>query len=72
MITDNELYSLAVFLGALAMLLIVLYHFLEVNSDDAHAAEGAEKPLTAASTASAPPTPAVRTPGTAGGKKGGR
>ena len=50
MITDNELYSLAIFLGALAMLLIVLYHFLEVNSDDA---EATEKPLTAASAASA-------------------
>ena len=34
MITDNELYSLAVFLGSLAMLLIVLYHFLEVNAVD--------------------------------------
>ena len=35
MISDNELYSLAIFLGSLAMLLIVLYHFLEVNSLDA-------------------------------------
>ena len=37
MITDDQLYSLAVFLGCLAMLLIVLYHFLEVNAieDDA-------------------------------------
>ena len=32
MITDNELYTLAIFLGAVAMLLIVLYHFLEVNA----------------------------------------
>ena len=32
MISDNTLYSLAVFLGSLAMLLIVLYHFLEVNA----------------------------------------
>jgi oligosaccharyl transferase complex subunit OST4 len=34
MITDNQLYSLAIFLGSLAMLLIVLYHFLEVNNQD--------------------------------------
>lgn len=35
MISDNGLYSLAVFLGSAAMLLIVLYHFLEVNAVDA-------------------------------------
>ena len=34
MITDNDLYSLAIFLGSLSMLLIVLYHFLEVNAKD--------------------------------------
>jgi hypothetical protein len=34
MISDNGLYSLAVFLGSLAMLLIVLYHFLEINAQD--------------------------------------
>ncbi|OKL59518.1 hypothetical protein UA08_05197 [Talaromyces atroroseus] len=34
MIADSELYRLALFLGAFAMLLIVLYHFLEVNSED--------------------------------------
>jgi len=34
MITDNQLYSLAIFLGSVAMLLIVLYHFLEVNAID--------------------------------------
>lgn len=32
MITDAQLYSLALFLGSAAMLLIVLYHFLEVNA----------------------------------------
>lgn len=32
MIADDELYRLAVFLGSAAMLLIVLYHYLEVNS----------------------------------------
>ncbi|KAF2706842.1 hypothetical protein K504DRAFT_536251 [Pleomassaria siparia CBS 279.74] len=34
MISDNQLYSLAIFLGSAAMLLIILYHFLEVNSED--------------------------------------
>ncbi|KAI5858043.1 Oligosaccaryltransferase-domain-containing protein [Tricharina praecox] len=33
MITDKELNSLAIFLGTLTMSLIVLYHFLSVNSD---------------------------------------
>lgn len=35
MITDANLYSLAIFLGSAAMLLIVLYHFLEINAKDA-------------------------------------
>jgi len=34
MISDDDLYTLAIFLGSLAMLLIVLYHFLEVNAKD--------------------------------------
>ncbi|EME78904.1 uncharacterized protein MYCFIDRAFT_43711 [Pseudocercospora fijiensis CIRAD86] len=34
MISDSSLYSLAVFLGAASMLMIVLYHFLEINSDE--------------------------------------
>ena len=34
MISDDDLYKLAIFLGSLAMLLIVLYHFLEVNAKD--------------------------------------
>ena len=34
MISDDGLNSLAIFLGSLAMLLIVLYHFLEVNAID--------------------------------------
>ncbi|KAH6615345.1 Oligosaccaryltransferase-domain-containing protein [Boeremia exigua] len=32
--SDAQLYSLAIFLGSAAMLLIVLYHFLEVNSEE--------------------------------------
>ncbi|KAI1136709.1 Oligosaccaryltransferase-domain-containing protein [Hypoxylon sp. FL0543] len=34
MISDDDLYSLAVFLGSIAMVLIVLYHFFEVNSSE--------------------------------------
>ena len=34
MISDSQLYSLAIFLGIASMLLIILYHFLEVNSED--------------------------------------
>lgn len=33
MISDKDLYTLAIFLGSLAMLLIVLYHFLEINAE---------------------------------------
>ncbi|TKA37761.1 hypothetical protein B0A54_09763 [Friedmanniomyces endolithicus] len=34
MISDASLYSLAVFPGSAAMLLIVLYHFLEINAKE--------------------------------------
>ena len=34
MITDGDLYKLAILLGAVSMVLIVLYHFLEVNAID--------------------------------------
>lgn len=33
MITDDELYRLAIFLGAVSMILIVIYHFFEVNAN---------------------------------------
>ncbi|KAL1839609.1 hypothetical protein VTJ49DRAFT_1312 [Mycothermus thermophilus] len=33
MISDTELYRLAIVLGSAAAMLIILYHFLEVNSD---------------------------------------
>jgi len=39
MISDDGLYRLAVFLGSAAMLLIVLYHFLEVNAVEEPEAE---------------------------------
>ncbi|KAJ5714577.1 uncharacterized protein N7483_011758 [Penicillium malachiteum] len=34
MISDNDLYRLAIFLGSCAMMLIVFYHFLDVNAHD--------------------------------------
>jgi hypothetical protein len=34
MISDDDLYRLAIFLGSAAMILIVLYHFLEVNTKE--------------------------------------
>ncbi|KAI1480637.1 Oligosaccaryltransferase-domain-containing protein [Daldinia eschscholtzii] len=34
MISDDDLYTLAIFLGSVAMILIVLYHFFEVNSQE--------------------------------------
>ncbi|KAJ5120920.1 Oligosaccaryltransferase [Penicillium bovifimosum] len=34
MISDDDLYRLAIFLGSCAMMMIVLYHFLDVNSSD--------------------------------------
>ena len=43
MISDDDLYTLAIFLGSLAMLLIVLYHFLEVNAIDDGPTKSEEK-----------------------------
>lgn len=34
MISDSQLYTLALFLGAASMMLIVVYHWLEVNAKD--------------------------------------
>jgi len=32
MISDDDLHRLAIFLGSLAVLLLVLYHFLDINT----------------------------------------
>ena len=40
MISDDDLYKLAIFLGSISMILIVVYHFLEVNSEPTPAAAG--------------------------------
>lgn len=55
MISDEGLNSLAIFLGCLAMLLIVLYHFLEVNAIDDDATTTGEK--------AAPKSPAAQKQG---------
>ncbi|TDZ23347.1 hypothetical protein Cob_v003811 [Colletotrichum orbiculare MAFF 240422] len=34
MISDNDLYRLAIFLGSAAMVLIIVYHYVEVNSKE--------------------------------------
>ncbi|KAJ5297349.1 hypothetical protein N7508_007598 [Penicillium antarcticum] len=34
MISDDDLYRLAIFLGSCAMMMIVLYHFLDVNATE--------------------------------------
>lgn len=43
MISDDELYRLAIFLGSAAMVLIVVYSFLEVNTRDETVATASEK-----------------------------
>jgi oligosaccharyl transferase complex subunit OST4 len=50
MISDDGLYRMAIFFGSAAMLLIIVYHFLEVNSEDgaiteAKVAAGVSPPL---------------------------
>lgn len=39
MISDGDLYRLAIFLGSCAMMMIVLYHFLDVNASDEESPE---------------------------------
>ncbi|KAI8634219.1 hypothetical protein F5Y19DRAFT_412431 [Xylariaceae sp. FL1651] len=52
MISDDDLYRLAIFLGSVAMILIVVYHFFEVNSQE----DGA---LTQKATKTTPAQPAA-------------
>jgi oligosaccharyl transferase complex subunit OST4 len=59
MISDSTLYSLSIFLGSLSMLLIVLYHFLEINAKPG-GVDGTEihdpSSLASSSSSSAPPS----------------
>ncbi|GAB1313244.1 hypothetical protein MFIFM68171_03454 [Madurella fahalii] len=54
MITDSELYRLAIFLGSAAMVLIILYHFFEVNADENEREAMKEKAPAKAGTQSTP------------------
>lgn len=54
MISDGDLYRLAIFLGSCAMMMIVLYHFLDVNSTD-ETESSASKPIKNTFQSSAPP-----------------
>jgi oligosaccharyl transferase complex subunit OST4 len=47
MISDDDLYRLAIFLGSAAMLLIILYHFLEVNAVEEPTVDGKNKAASA-------------------------
>ncbi|GFF30296.1 hypothetical protein IFM51744_01086 [Aspergillus udagawae] len=62
MISDDDLYRLAIFLGSCAMMMIVLYHFLEVNAKD-NATEGevpdVKKSVEGSTTAGVTPAPAA-------------
>ncbi|KAK2001267.1 hypothetical protein LX36DRAFT_653464 [Colletotrichum falcatum] len=49
MISDNDLYRLAIFLGSAAMVLIILYHYVEVNREE----EQPAKPVQPAKSAKA-------------------
>jgi oligosaccharyl transferase complex subunit OST4 len=62
MISDDDLYRLAIFLGSCAMMMIVLYHFLEVNAKD-DTVEGevpdVKKSVEGSTTAGVTPAPAA-------------
>ncbi|GAQ03038.1 hypothetical protein ALT_0359 [Aspergillus lentulus] len=61
MISDDDLYRLAIFLGSCAMMMIVLYHFLEVNAKDDTIEEvpGVKKSVEGSTTAGVTPAPAA-------------
>lgn len=48
MISDNDLYRLAIFLGVAAMILIVVYHYLEVNAVEEEAVPNLQEKAKAA------------------------
>ncbi|KAI0900973.1 hypothetical protein F4806DRAFT_450577 [Annulohypoxylon nitens] len=58
MISDDELYNLASFLGSLAIVLIILYHFFEINSreDEVLVTEKGEKSEKSEKSAKSPST----------------
>lgn len=69
MITDNDLHRLAVFLGSCAMMMIVLYHFLEVNAKED---EDAATPVKNSKNPTESRTPATATAGGSSAMSGGK
>lgn len=71
MISDGDLYRLAIFLGSCAMMMIVLYHFLDVNArDEKETADTtkAAKPAKTATESTASPSESVAGSSAATGK----
>ncbi|KAJ5388825.1 hypothetical protein N7509_011366 [Penicillium cosmopolitanum] len=61
MISDGDLYRLAIFLGSCAMMMIVLYHFLDVNASDEEPTDttttkSSSKPIESTTASSSGPT----------------
>ncbi|KAJ5756796.1 Oligosaccaryltransferase [Penicillium manginii] len=59
MISDGDLYRLAIFLGSCAMMMIVLYHFLDVNASDEEPTDTttkSSKPIESTTASSSRPT----------------
>ncbi|KKK16365.1 hypothetical protein P175DRAFT_0454708 [Aspergillus ochraceoroseus IBT 24754] len=69
MITDDELHRLAVFLGSCAMMMIVLYHFLEVNAKDDEDTVNATKKSAGGVTATGSATSTEAAGGSSAGSK---
>ncbi|KAB8078671.1 Oligosaccaryltransferase-domain-containing protein [Aspergillus leporis] len=68
MISDDDLHRLAIFLGSCAMMMIVLYHYLDVNAKDDGLGDATEvKKSTAASQGSVAPSPSTMPAAAAGG-----
>lgn len=68
MISDDDLHRLAVFLGSCAMMMIVLYHFLEVNAKDSGVEDASDvKKSAAASQESVAASPSTVPAAAAGG-----
>jgi hypothetical protein len=57
MISDGDLYRLAIFLGSCAMMMIVLYHFLDVNARDDEESTESTSTKSARATVKATSTP---------------
>ncbi len=65
MISDGDLYRLAIFLGSCAMMMIVLYHFLDVNARDDKEPAESNSTKSARATAKATSTPSSESTTTA-------